>query len=396
MPVALYIQQSLFILLMLLLSFLMTAAKGDAGELNILYTGSLQGQLEPCGCSPKSDFGGIARIAGYLAAHIRELSPSVLIDAGNFSDKDTPQGRLKTAAVLRFMSALGYDTVAFMNRERELPRDFIAPLLDAHVLPLISPYPGNGRRASLKRGSLSINVSADPLSFRSGHLNILLTSLPVEKLRNFPQWNIIITSSGQEVEEPLQVNGTLIAAAYPQGKKLGIIGINYDSSGNFLFTHRWQPTGNDIELTGEVRAILADYDSQVKDLMLQAEAPPPGSTFVGGETCIECHTAFHEQWLTTRHAHAFESIDLVGKSLDPECVVCHVVGHGEKGGFFSMKSTPGLANVQCEACHGIGRDHLSDFSPMNPVTVKTCLKCHTRENSPEFDYPVYREKIRHW
>ena len=31
--------------------------------LNIVYTGGVAGELEPCGCSPKTDFGGVARRA---------------------------------------------------------------------------------------------------------------------------------------------------------------------------------------------------------------------------------------------------------------------------------------------------------------------------------------------
>ena len=82
-----------------------TAAHGSENTLNIIYTGSLQGQLEPCGCSPKSDFGGMARIAGWLEEHKPELEPYILLDAGNFVGEDKPQGRLKTEAMLRSFSS---------------------------------------------------------------------------------------------------------------------------------------------------------------------------------------------------------------------------------------------------------------------------------------------------
>ncbi len=72
---------------------------GQGRTLNILYTGGVNGELEPCGCSPKTDFGGVARRAGYLTEHEKTLSPYILIDAGNFLDKDTPQGRLKAEAM---------------------------------------------------------------------------------------------------------------------------------------------------------------------------------------------------------------------------------------------------------------------------------------------------------
>ena len=86
----------------------------------------------------------------------------------------------------------------------------------------------------------------------------------------------------------------------------------------------------------------------------------------------------------------------MGKASDPECLRCHTVGFGEEGGFFSFETTPELANVQCEACHGLNREHLTEYAkPLRPVTEKICLKCHTESNSPDFDYEVYREKIIH-
>ena len=72
------------------------------------------------------------------------------------------------------------------------------------------------------------------------------------------------------------------------------------------------------------------------------------------------------------------------------------MGFDEAGGFKSIETTPGLANVQCEVCHGPGKEHLSDLSgPMRPVTKSTCLKCHTKSNSPDFRYPAYLKKIKH-
>ena len=56
-------------------------------------------------------------------------------------------------------------------------------------------------------------------------------------------------------------------------------------------------------------------------------------------------------------------------------------------------ATLGLVNVQCEACHGPGKEHVSDFTaPMNPVVESVCLKCHTEDNSPDFDFRRYLEK----
>lgn len=39
---------------------------------------------------------------------------------------------------------------------------------------------------------------------------------------------------------------------------------------------------------------------------------------------------------------------------EPKCLKCHVTGYGKPGGFISLEQTPGMANVQCEMCHGPG------------------------------------------
>jgi len=145
-----------------------------------------------------------------------------------------------------------------------------------------------------------------------------------------------------------------------------------------------------------VRAVLKEYDLKVAALLKEEELKPlSNGQYLGAESCVECHQSFVESWKATRHASAFATLEKAGKSKDPECVVCHTVGFGEEGGFLSLKSTPMLANVQCESCHGPSREHMADFSPMRAVGKDVCLKCHTHENSPMFEYEKYFEKIKH-
>jgi len=52
--------------------------------------------------------------------------------------------------------------------------------------------------------------------------------------------------------------------------------------------------------------------------------------------------------------------------------------------------------VGCEACHGAGDAHAKIPLKTNIARggeAKTCLGCHDRENSPQFDFERYREKI---
>ena len=366
-------------------------------NLNILYTGALDGQLEPCGCSPMSDFGGMARLSGFLSAQRETLLPYILIDAGNFTSEDTAQGRLKADAMLHAFSIMQYDAVALFQKEQSFARDFLMPLLDQYGIHALSFFWERNKSALFGRESMKINVSVDPEDCPDDRFNILLTDHPVAAAAGIKGWDVIISSSGDVQDEPQKIDNTLFVTGYPRGEKLGILSLTLDDNDRIVsFSHDWLSVGKDIEEDVKVRDVLNDYDAKVAKHYKESEKPLPGSTYVGVAKCAECHQLFLEQWEKTGHAHAFASLEKTGKAGDPECIFCHSVGFGEKGGFFSMESTPALANVQCEECHGLDREHLDDYSkPMKPVTEAVCLKCHTKENSPEFKYMIYYEKIKH-
>ncbi len=373
------------------------SAAGQEQALNIIYTGAMNGKLEPCGCSPKTDFGGLPRIAGFISADRESLSPYIVVDAGNFSSEDTPQGRLKVETMLKSFLFIKYDAVALSRNESLFPEVFFSSLLKGRKIPFVSESTRHNNSVSIRRDGLDINISADPRSFKKEKLNILLTDRPVAECRLIKGWDIIITSSGEILDEPVKYNETVIAAAYPEAEKIGILSLQINDKGKVRsFRQRLKPLGNDIEEDAGIRDIINDYDSKVAGLLRKSEKPPSGTSYLGAARCAECHQPFEKSWKNTRHANAFSSLQETGKSADPECILCHTVGFGEEGGFYSIETTPELANVQCEECHGLDRKHVEDFSrPMRPVTEAVCLKCHTGENSPDFDFKVYLKKIMH-
>jgi hypothetical protein len=387
-----------FLLLTLIIMMVMSSSAiyGEDRTINIIYTGGLQGELEPCGCSPQSDFGGLARFSGFLNDHGESLSPYILIDAGNFLAKDSPQGRLKADAMLESFGILKYDVVALLPDPEAVAEEFIIPLVEDYNIRTLSFRPGASQSVSIKRGAVDINVSVDPVDCPEDKINILLTNHPVSAASGIKGWDVIISSSGDIVEEPVKIENTLFTSGYPKGEKFGVLTLTVNAKGEVVHSrHEWIPLGNEIDEDQRVRRVLDTYDVKVARYYQESVKPLPGTTYLGVSGCTECHQPFVEHWEKTRHSHAFASLEKVGKSSDPECIVCHSVGFGEKGGFFSLESTPGLANVQCEECHGLNREHVSDFSAMRPVTETVCLKCHTKANSPEFNYSEYVIKINH-
>jgi hypothetical protein len=138
-------------------------------------------------------------------------------------------------------------------------------------------------------------------------------------------------------------------------------------------------------LTDETEARLKDQRAAQADRRSKVAA-----SRVGQAVCGSCHGEAHAQWTTTAHARAFDTLKSEGHQEESECLVCHLpaAASGEES------SEP--KGVGCEACHGPGGVHvLSPRAGYGAVQLSTCTGCHDRENSPEFDYYTYRERIVH-
>jgi len=116
--------------------------------------------------------------------------------------------------------------------------------------------------------------------------------------------------------------------------------------------------------------------------------------YLGWETCMICHSGIYERWSDDPHAHAFATLAEGDKWNDPKCLPCHVTGYEVASKQDSTDVKPEMWNVQCEACHGMGTKHRRDGT-MKPVPESVCLRCHTPEWSPDWDYTEALKKIDH-
>ena len=134
--------------------------------------------------------------------------------------------------------------------------------------------------------------------------------------------------------------------------------------------------------------------------------------FVGSKNCKKCHIKEHKSWEQTKMAQVFETLKpgeradaKTAAGLDPNkdyttdktCLPCHTTGYGKKGGFVDLETTPELANVGCESCHGPGgtytQDHLMSLKNkeykrsevvaagmVEKVSEAQCTSCHNSES----------------
>ena len=210
------------------------------------------------------------------------------------------------------------------------------------------------------------------------------------------------------MDGPQHFNRATITYAYNQTKYLGELrlyirgdGTTENQINRYIALDSIIP--DDPSAQEVVTAAHTEFTKEQNENATASAAARPNPIFAGGEspyvgveTCATCHEKENEVWVASRHGHAMATLEKKNQQFDNECVGCHVVGF-QKGGFQSLYTTPQFANVQCEECHGPGREHAS-----NPgkgygfmATPTGCVQCHKEPNDPHFDFAVYWPKIKH-
>ena len=154
---------------------------------------------------------------------------------------------------------------------------------------------------------------------------------------------------------------------------------------------------DDPEMDAHYQAYLAELAEAADEIVAGIEQEvPAGGSYVGSDTCAVCHPSQTEQWQTTPHSHAFETLVETNHDYSPSCYACHTVGFGFVGGFLLPEDTPERMDVGCESCHGAGEEHVAAPGPgwgLEPTDQ--CLGCHTPEDSPQFDMGTYLPQVVH-
>ncbi len=110
-------------------------------------------------------------------------------------------------------------------------------------------------------------------------------------------------------------------------------------------------------------------------------------SYVGAQACAMCHPSVHQQYTNTAHAKAYQTLKNIGMHNNSRCLSCHTVGYNS-GGFVNESTTPNLAGVQCENCHGPGGQHLTNPVAIRPIITQSammCGGCHTDAHHPTYD-----------
>jgi 2',3'-cyclic-nucleotide 2'-phosphodiesterase (5'-nucleotidase family) len=202
-------------------------------------------------------------------------------------------------------------------------------------------------------------------------------------------------------------SGTPLYTAAARGKDFGEIALTIKDDGTVELSpieiHELdQNYEDDPVIKPLVDDLKQDIDERKKRARLIEEMAQAFSdssiteTYIGTDMCRRCHEQEYQVFAETAHAHALASLEKTFDENNPECIGCHVTGWEQPGGYgLDKRNRDILKSVQCEACHGYGTAHSRDQAAVFAEAEATCIACHDKANSPEFDFEKYWKKIAH-
>ncbi|HEY6000445.1 MAG TPA: multiheme c-type cytochrome [bacterium] len=374
-----------------------------------------------------------------------------LEDAAN-----VPLVELTASSMLTGLGAIGTDAVNVGRADLLLPPELLARTASGAGVPLVSAnvvdaagkplFPGwvvkeiGGQRV----GIFGVTGPAPPtLARRPGpaptvqdpfaaarravaelrptcRLVIALSQLGLEEderlAREVPGIDVILGGHTRALTPVPRIQGsTLILHSGAKGMRLGRLEVEVapgasgpwieraNAKGAATRVYAWELVQLDASIPDDpgLAALLERHREQLRarNLAEQAAAPPPAPLpaeppYVGAPACGTCHPDQLREWSASGHARAMAALVRKKQDLNPECVRCHVTAFGEPGGYLpGRRGGVDLANVQCEACHGFGREHRGRGRIRAGVSEAICRRCHTSENSPTFAYEPYLKQL---
>ena len=401
--------------------------------------------------------GGMARRATAIKDYKRQHPdrPLLLVETGNAMKQgdnlDDPASRWVVEALQALGSHAVNTTVGDLRRLNRLaelgqvPRELRTTYLATAIQPAsakhfpIKPYLVQSLRAEqgneeVRAGILAVSSGNEEASGVGQIINtdealrrhlpevaaqsdivVLLTRASDRELgrlgQMFPAIDVIINGSAHgEGREFERKGGTVMVESAHGGVGLGVLELEWDVSGSIEKSSNHiiplpPPMPDDPEMVALARKAHLESTDYLEE---EAKRSPPvtvPSMFAGVGACKDCHAAAFRVWKKSGHAHAIDTLKRTRDHFNPACLECHVTGFADRvGGFVNMLRTPELADVQCEACHGPSVKHSQNPQDFHPspaehmrkrVRKEFCLRCHTSENSPGFNYETYWPKIQH-
>jgi hypothetical protein len=466
------------------------APEDSTRKIRVYYNNDNIAYLEPCGCRV-SPIGGMDRRC--IAMRSFPDDARVFVDAGNLLFKSAkaseflePQWYEQALGVIEAYNLLGADAVEVGETEFSLGLEKFQELAEKAKFPFISAnIYRKGETKTLLRDSVLVRrqgkkigifglfglglelpeglEARDPTEaarrmvkrLREDGADMVIAlshqgyDADVALAKAVPGIDLIVGAHSQSLlQKPDQQGDTLIVQLSNQGQMLGMV--EYEAASlprkrtDFVVSElnsefnegprgQANPMKNLVAVTNlRIREANRNLEEKIWADREKRASETGFDTSIG---CRECHAeqaAFHDG---KPHSAAFLTLLAANKHFNLDCLKCHSVGMGERGGFESVADAfrdsagmpvsldkirkaagsgfpkPGVSyraspartladvahwnaalkksgvrksfvSVQCETCHGnLGGHPFNDSHPAK-VAISTCVRCHTREQAP--------------
>ncbi len=455
-------------------------------KIRVFYHNDNVGYLEPCGCRV-SPIGGMDRRWNAMKAYPDQSR--VFVDAGNLLFKSTttteflaPQWYEQALGVIEAYNLLGADAVTVgasdfalgVAKLQELSKHARFPFLSANIY-------WKGTAKLLLRDSIIIERYGKKI----GIFGVFHPSLPlpgeleakdpvghakamVEKLRKqgaemvialshqgfdydqemakaVPGIDLLVGAHSQSLlQSPVMEGSTLLVQLSSQGQILGMVEYeagNLPKRSDFVVAeldnnYKDAPRGmaNPMKNLVAVTNLRIGEANRKLDAKIWAKQDGRALGYQTFLSCRDCHGKQAEFQEGQLHSAAFLTLLAKKQENNMDCVKCHSVGMGEKGGFRVLKEAfldqsgrpvplekireiagkefpkehyrgnphkirsdvahwvgamkkagvkKSFVSVQCESCHGGRPEHpFGTDGSTGKVVANACLQCHTKEQMP--------------
>ncbi|MFM8414521.1 MAG: multiheme c-type cytochrome [Planctomycetota bacterium] len=381
----------------------------------LVFTGELDGYIEPCGCTGKENQkGGLSRRQNFLRAIEAAGWQAVPVDLGGQVKRFGRQTEAKFQSIVDGLRGMRYAAVGFGPADLRLPAEelvaAVAPIgdqpspyvsanvgllgLDANITPRfrvveagglkigITTVLGDEEAAKIRNDDIEVvpaaqalgPVAADLAKAGCDHQVLLCFAKPEETkalAARYPQFDLVATAGGAD-EPPRELTTLPSGARFVELGHKGMFAVAVGFFADAATPIRSQRVPLDARWgeADDMIALLATYQQKLETMGFEGLGlvpirHPSGRRFAGSAACQECHAEAYEVWENSGHATALTTLEEARprRDSDPECLSCHVVGWAPQrfepfeGGFAGMDKTPHLAHQGCENCHGPAAAH---------------------------------------
>ncbi|RKU18754.1 hypothetical protein C6503_08860 [Candidatus Poribacteria bacterium] len=369
---------------------------GVSPSVVILYTGNTRSHLEPCGCYQEQS-GGLPRRAYVVEQFRKHGFPTLLVDAGNIFDGEEKIDARRCEINMKALAVMGYSTVALSESDLDYGDVYLRRQRAVATFPFLAPRVG---RDDFTQPFVVKHTGEHAIAFVAGRAyeevvsqaNVILALGDPEDSEH-----IDIVIRPDEVKVRVSEDEPLYVGCKSEGETLGMLALWMDADGKLIRHYATElALTDDVKGDDSIRQLLTDFYRDIADenrsqgsqlFTDQLLEQQQGNGYVSATACQRCHEQAYLQWSATRHAFAYETLLKKERYFDAKCVSCHTTGFGYQTGFHIGNPDSTLKGVQCEMCHGPGKQHVGNpkkSNIRNGADTSLCLQCHDTKHSPGF------------